>query len=120
MSSLSSLLSSCVVSIYNLPYLTPTHLSFSLYSHSHLESSLFSHPQVKPSNIVIDAVSMGLMKGSLIDYATELIGSSFRVVENPQASTLLSSLLCRVESELVTFDTLISCKRRRAVGVGAG
>ncbi|KAJ3540511.1 hypothetical protein NM688_g6216 [Phlebia brevispora] len=46
---------------------------------------LFSHPSVKPSNIVIDAVSMSLMKGSLIDFATELIGSTFRVVENPQA-----------------------------------
>lgn len=29
---------------------------------------------------------MSLLKGSVIDFATELIGSSFRVVENPQVS----------------------------------
>ena len=46
--------------------------------------SIFSHPTIKPSNVVVDAVSMSLMKGSLIDFATELIGSSFRVAENPQ------------------------------------
>lgn len=51
--------------------------------------SLFSHPTVKPSNVVIDAVSMSLMKGSVIDFATELIGSSFRIVENPQVSPFL-------------------------------
>ncbi|KAL9711671.1 [4Fe-4S] proteins maturation [Leucoagaricus gongylophorus] len=45
----------------------------------------FSHPAVKPSNIIIDAVSLSLLNGSTIDYATELIGSSFRVVDNPQA-----------------------------------
>lgn len=43
---------------------------------------------MKPSNIVIDAVSMTLMKGCLIDFATELIGSTFRVVENPQVRML--------------------------------
>ena len=50
--------------------------------------SHFSHPTIKPSNIVIDAVSMSLMKGAVIDFATELIGSSFRVAENPQVSIL--------------------------------
>ncbi|TCD66670.1 [4Fe-4S] proteins maturation [Steccherinum ochraceum] len=46
---------------------------------------VFSHTELKPANVYIDAVSLTLMKGSLIDYATELIGSSFRVNENPQA-----------------------------------
>ena len=50
--------------------------------------SHFSHPTIKPSNVIIDAVSMSLMKGSVIDFATELIGSSFRVAENPQVSIL--------------------------------
>ncbi|EIM81985.1 uncharacterized protein STEHIDRAFT_65793 [Stereum hirsutum FP-91666 SS1] len=45
----------------------------------------FSHPTIQPSNIIIDAVSLALLKGSTIDFATELIGSSFRVMENPQA-----------------------------------
>ncbi|RPD52855.1 hypothetical protein L226DRAFT_473722 [Lentinus tigrinus ALCF2SS1-7] len=46
----------------------------------------FSHPRIKPSNIYVDVVSMALLKGSTIDFATELIGSSFRVVDNPQAT----------------------------------
>ena len=47
--------------------------------------SVFSHPIIKPSNIVVDAVSVSLLKGSTIDFVTEMIGSSFRVVENPQS-----------------------------------
>ncbi|CAG7845880.1 SubName: Full=Related to iron transport protein {ECO:0000313/EMBL:CCA77931.1} [Serendipita indica DSM 11827] len=46
---------------------------------------VFRHPSLMPSNVVIDAVSMGLLKGATLDFATELIGSSFRVVDNPQA-----------------------------------
>ncbi|KAI0657677.1 hypothetical protein C8Q70DRAFT_876559, partial [Cubamyces menziesii] len=45
----------------------------------------FSHPRIKPSNIYVDAISLPLMNGATIDYATELIGSSFKVIENPQA-----------------------------------
>ncbi|KAI0691513.1 hypothetical protein BC835DRAFT_1279008 [Cytidiella melzeri] len=59
---------------------------------------VFSHPTVKPSSIVVDAVSLSLLKGSLIDYATELIGSSFRVVDNPQAKG--SGCGCGVSWEL--------------------
>ncbi|KAI5121337.1 hypothetical protein M0805_000645 [Coniferiporia weirii] len=45
----------------------------------------FSHPTIKPSNVFVDAVSLPLLKNSTLDYATELIGSSFRVSDNPQA-----------------------------------
>ncbi len=45
--------------------------------------SQFEHPSLKPSNIYIDAISMPLAKGSTLDFATELIGSSFRIAENP-------------------------------------
>ncbi|KAF9218713.1 hypothetical protein BS17DRAFT_719816 [Gyrodon lividus] len=45
----------------------------------------FAHPDVRPSNLYIDAVSLPMVNGSTIDYATELIGSSFRVAANPQA-----------------------------------
>ncbi|KAL4081003.1 hypothetical protein J3A83DRAFT_4084948 [Scleroderma citrinum] len=43
------------------------------------------HPSVQPSNLYIDAVSLPMINGSVIDFATELIGSSFRIVGNPQA-----------------------------------
>ncbi|KAF9780074.1 hypothetical protein BJ322DRAFT_1112753 [Thelephora terrestris] len=59
---------------------------------------VFSHSTIKPSNIVVDAVSMSLLKGSTIDFVTEMIGSSFRVVENPQSKG--SGCGCGVSWEL--------------------
>ncbi|KZT65390.1 hypothetical protein DAEQUDRAFT_747061 [Daedalea quercina L-15889] len=58
----------------------------------------FSHPTIRPSNIYVDAISMALLKGSTIDFATELIGSSFRVMDNPQAQG--DSCGCGVSWEL--------------------
>ncbi|CCM05869.1 uncharacterized protein FIBRA_08106 [Fibroporia radiculosa] len=58
----------------------------------------FVHPTIKPSNVVVDAISMSLLKGSTIDFATELIGSSFRVSDNPQAKG--SGCGCGVSWEL--------------------
>ncbi|KAH8109755.1 hypothetical protein DFH11DRAFT_1462777, partial [Phellopilus nigrolimitatus] len=46
---------------------------------------LFAHPTLRPSNVLVDAVSLPLMKGATLDFATELIGSSFRIADNPQA-----------------------------------
>ena len=37
-------------------------------------------------NVLIDDVSLNFIKGSKIDYVTELIGSSFKIL-NPQASS---------------------------------
>lgn len=51
---------------------------------SSTSQSHFSHPTIRPSNLYVDAVSMALLKGATIDFATELIGSSFRVLDNPQ------------------------------------
>ncbi|KAI0821137.1 hypothetical protein BC629DRAFT_1277540 [Irpex lacteus] len=65
-----------------------------------IDDYVFSHPTIRPSNIVVDAVSLSLLKGSLIDFATELIGSSFRVAENPQAKG--SGCGCGVSWELKT------------------
>ncbi|KAJ7502865.1 hypothetical protein B0H11DRAFT_1986721 [Mycena galericulata] len=65
-----------------------------------LDDYHFSHPTVKPSNILVDAVSLPLLNGSTIDFATELIGSSFRVLENPHAKG--SGCGCGVSWELKT------------------
>ena len=59
---------------------------FSLYSSSNFVRSVFSHPNTQPSNVVVDAMSLGLVNGAMIDFAAELIGSSFRITDNPQAS----------------------------------
>ncbi|RDX53210.1 hypothetical protein OH76DRAFT_1399840 [Lentinus brumalis] len=58
----------------------------------------FAHPRIRPANVYVDAVSMTLLKGSTIDFATELIGSSFRVQDNPQAKD--SGCGCGVSWEL--------------------
>ncbi|KAJ7232785.1 hypothetical protein B0H12DRAFT_1028870 [Mycena haematopus] len=65
-----------------------------------LDDYHFSHPTVKPSNILVDAVSLPLLNGSTIDFATELIGSSFRVLDNPHAKG--SGCGCGVSWELKT------------------
>ena len=51
-------------------------------------SSRFSHTTVKSSSILVDAVSVSLLNGSSIHFATELIGSSFWVLNNPHATAV--------------------------------
>ncbi|KZV71970.1 hypothetical protein PENSPDRAFT_576884 [Peniophora sp. CONT] len=46
---------------------------------------IFAHPSIQPARVVVDAVSLRLLKGATVDFATELIGSSFRILDNPQA-----------------------------------
>jgi len=58
----------------------------------------FSHPSIIPSNILVDAISLSLLNGSTVDFATELIGSSFRVSHNPHAKG--SGCGCGVSWEL--------------------
>ena len=61
--------------------------------------------------MIIDEVSLGLIKGSKIDYTEELIGSQFQVIDNPQAISgcgyvmviiIILSLLSRRWNNLVT------------------
>lgn len=54
-------------------------------NHLSLSISLFL-PETSPARLLIDSSSLPLISGSTIDYATELIGSSFRVQGNPHAS----------------------------------
>ncbi|KAJ7209645.1 hypothetical protein GGX14DRAFT_697747 [Mycena pura] len=63
-----------------------------------LDDYHFSHPTVKPSNILVDVVSLSLLNGSTIDFATELIGSSFRITDNPHSKG--SGCGCGVSWEL--------------------
>ena len=39
------------------------------------------------AKVVVDTISLGLITGSKIDYSTELIGSQFKIVDNPAASS---------------------------------
>ncbi|KAK0545937.1 [4Fe-4S] proteins maturation [Tilletia horrida] len=48
-------------------------------------STSASDKRPEPLPILIDSTSLALLKGSTIDYVTELIGSQFAIRENPQA-----------------------------------
>lgn len=37
--------------------------------------------------MVVDTISLGLITGSKVDYSTELIGSQFKIVDIPAASS---------------------------------
>lgn len=37
--------------------------------------------------VVVDTISLELITGSKVDYSTELIGSQFKIVDNPAASS---------------------------------
>ncbi len=39
------------------------------------------------AKVVMDEASLELLQGSKIDYATELIGSQFKIVDNPRATS---------------------------------
>ncbi|RKP15356.1 hypothetical protein BJ684DRAFT_7133, partial [Piptocephalis cylindrospora] len=49
------------------------------------------------ARVVVDAISLPLMTGSTVDYQEELIGSMFKIVDNPLAS---STCGCDVSFEI--------------------
>lgn len=48
-------------------------------------STLSLDPLSAPLPVVVDPFSLAMLKGATLDFTTELIGSAFRVRENPQA-----------------------------------
>lgn len=44
-------------------------------------------PSKGEAKVVMDEASLELLKGSTIDYTTELIGSQFKIVGNPRAKS---------------------------------
>ena len=53
------------------------------------------------TKVVADTISLGLITGSKVDYSTELIGSQFKIVDNPAAS---SNCGYSIKSELLIVD----------------
>ncbi|KAK9464747.1 hypothetical protein V1512DRAFT_272661 [Lipomyces arxii] len=39
------------------------------------------------AKVVMDEMSLGILKDSTVDYTTELIGSQFKIIDNPRASS---------------------------------
>lgn len=52
---------------------------------SHADDTVFEGPD--GARIVLDEPSLELLKGSKVDYTMELIGSQFKIVDNPAASS---------------------------------
>nr|KMM69833.1 iron-sulfur cluster assembly accessory protein [Coccidioides posadasii RMSCC 3488] len=48
---------------------------------------LTSKTSAGEAKVVMDSASLELLKGSTIDYTVELIGSQFKVVNNPRATS---------------------------------
>lgn len=59
------------------------------------EDTVFEAEKSEPSSsaaagdakIVMDEPSLELLSGSTVDYTTELIGSQFKIVDNPRATS---------------------------------
>lgn len=51
------------------------------YAHAHI-----SEFEVDSGiRVLVDSISLALVRGSTVDYVTELIGSQFAIKDNPQA-----------------------------------
>ncbi len=51
-----------------------------------------------PAEVIIDDISLGLLKGAALDYEDELIGAQFVIKNNPQAS---SSCGCKTSFSMI-------------------
>ena len=64
-----------LMSLINLPQTSPQ------------EDTIFEASDGSGAKVVMDEPSLGLLKGSKVDFTTELIGSQFKIVGNPAASS---------------------------------
>lgn len=51
------------------------------------EDTVFASDDGSGAKVVMDGPSLELLKGSKIDYTMELIGSQFKIVDNPLATS---------------------------------
>ncbi|KAH0537047.1 hypothetical protein GP486_008844, partial [Trichoglossum hirsutum] len=51
------------------------------------DDTVFEAPDGTGARVVMDEPSLELLKGSKIDYTVELIGSQFKIVDNPLATS---------------------------------
>ena len=51
------------------------------------DDTIFEASDGSGAKVVMDESSLGLLKGSKVDFTTELIGSQFKIVGNPAASS---------------------------------
>ena len=51
------------------------------------DDTIFEATDGSGAKVVMDEPSLGLLKGSRVDFTTELIGSQFKIVGNPAASS---------------------------------
>ena len=49
------------------------------------EDTIFQATDGTEAKVIMDEPSLELLKGSKVDFTTELIGSQFRIVDNPKA-----------------------------------
>ena len=51
------------------------------------DDTVFESSEVGGAKVVMDEASLELLKGSQVDYTMELIGSQFKIVGNPAATS---------------------------------
>ena len=51
------------------------------------DDTIFIAPDDSNAKIILDGPSLEILAGSKVDYTTELIGSQFKIIDNPLATS---------------------------------